>query len=414
MTRSLGLLLAALLFATGVSAQPDLSPGREGTLESEVRRLPKGKEALGPRVDKPPRRQPDLAPDAGQVQPPPAPDATGRVTRPTGLPSQAPGAEGVRSTLAKLLRVDGRTGSVDLRGRSPASARVEWQLEGSELAVILMRRDRAGCPAAGTSLDALNRQLQADRSVISFGGWSHSRGSEENAFDGLRYHDVTEFHVVACGIRGNALDGASTNAVRVLIGSVHRTLRLVPSRWFVAWSHRTEANAVCGLGVDSGAIAPPRGIEVGYVSRMTRGPGPVPCVRDRLFEYQPSASFDLSGLPRDARIVSAELRFAERDLERRSPSGRLCPAVTRSVGMSTEGVPATAEQVVEALSRSAEDERSPSSTAGSGRRLDVADWVRAWQGGREAGLTFLGLQGRHGDAACLGRIGDVRIDVEFD
>lgn len=436
MTRVLGLLLLLLTATPAIARDADTSAKTKATSATRPRTMdvPSATQTVKPQVVTPPIRKRDPAlktpGDARKLEVPGSEPGGQRVPlegslpleparvprRPSSLPQAIPGAEGVRKSLQNLLRVDGRTGSADLRGRDPAVARVEWNLDSpeSDLAVITIRRAAGtGCPAAGTSLDRLADQLRSDSSVVAWEGWVFARGSNRTQFAGLPYQGLREVFVQACGIDGNALNGVASNVVRVRTGSPHQVLRLPATRWSVEWSTDTSRNAACLGSLDVSVPPAPRGAQIGFQSRVARGSGPIPCVRDTLTVAQPSAAFDVSALPRDARILRAELRFTETDPERASASGRLCSGVTRSVGRATNPVRSGNHSVSEVSGR-ADDERPAAALSGWRRRVDVTDWVTAWQGGRAADVTFLGPTPRRDGAACQAQLGDVHIFVEYE
>ncbi len=413
MRRSL-VFLTLVLTGPALAAGPDLDPARPGVVPDAAMAPPKGAEAVTkPRAAKPKSREldPPLRPSV------PAPTRVGpraptpRSQSPLGEPQLGPaGARGLNRTLSQLLRVDGRTGRVDLREHRGALASVEWQLSASDTdkAIVFLRRDPGShCPRAGAAIDNLSRDPKV---IASFAGASPI-GSRQMEFAGDDFIGLGSVYVQACGMKVGRASGAASNVVQVEIRPTYHTARLAPYRWTVEWSEREDTNAVCGF--HAGAI-PPVGTAVGYRSVVDRGDGPVPCVRTTTSEFQPTAGFELSPLPDGARVHRAVLRFTESETSiRPTASGRSCPAATRAVGLSPTP-PASGPHKVEAISGTATDTRNPSAAGGGQRTVDVTDWVRNWHRGPDDAVTFLGLPARDPGAACIAQLTDVHIDVEYE
>lgn len=435
MTRALSLVVAILLVGPAVAKAAEPTPKDADAVAPEAQKAPAILQAPVPKVAEPRKRKldrdlqqkdlgtlPPSIPEKGKSRVPtsghiaPISDAVRRVTRPPGVPSEIRGLEGVQRALSYQLRLDGRAGRVDLREQNRPGSRVDWQLDTpeSDFALLSLRRDASGrCPAAGTSRAAAERQQSTDPSVL-FYQWGRHRESYEQRFYGETFSGLSDVYVQVCGVRDDSLNGVASNVVHVQLRSTPWVLQIPVARWSVEWSSDMESNFACSVfgSRDTSLPSPPTGVQLGFKSLVERGPDPTPCIRDTLYVYQPSARFDLTGLPRDARIVRAELRFIEADPERRSESGRLCTSATRSVGMATTPV-GTGNRAVEAVSGRADDARSVSVESGSERSVEVADWVRAWLGGRAADVTFLGPPPRREGAACLARLLDAEISVEY-
>lgn len=441
MRRVITLLAVILLAVPALAKGADPTPKAGSPVPPGGRKLPAREEALSPKVANPRNR--DLRPTLQDVKKLPLPaDSTGKsrvplsghlplsdAARRAARPSRSPlspelrGSEGVQRTLTHRLRLDGRTGRVDLRGLDRAVSRLDWQLDAPEsvFAFLTVSRHPSGrCPSAGSSKAVASRELASDPSVVSF-HWVPALGSNRTEFSGTLYRDLTDVYIQVCGASmlrigdpSATVNGVASNVVHVQLGSLHQVLRVPVARWSIEWSLDRNSNLVCGpQAYPRGSAAAPTGTPVGFKSQVSTGPGPIPCVRDSLYVYQPSARFDLTGLTADARIVRAELRFTETDLERRSESGRLCTGATRRVGLATAPV-GTRHRSVRAVSASADDARSLTSAVGGRRSLDVAGWLEAWLRGQEADVTFLGPSAQGGDNACLGQLADVHISVEYE
>ena len=427
-------LLLIFLCGSVLAEESKSTPSAVDALDSKKHTLHKGQEALVPKATTPSNPTPSPIPERGTVPLPKKEPGASREpihghipidikspTRPSSLPSpDLKGKEGPLQSLTHILRINGRTGQVDLRGTELTNASMEWNLDApaSDRATIIVSRDASEyCPAAGTSREIARRQLQSNRSIVEFSVVSSVRGSNRGFFSDDRYEGLTDVYIQLCGIRNSSMNGVVTNIVHAQIGSTRRLVDVPVNTWSVEYSHdlRSEVNVACALGrVDSRVDA---GItmdwpQVGYVSRFISGEDPFPCNQHELHEYQTSASFDLTDIPRDARIVSAELQFTEIDVEGWSSSG--CTNAVRSVGLANTAIRAGYHEV-ENLSARADDSRSPLGS-GSRRTMDVTDWVRAWQtGSRAAAVTFIGAPGRaEGDAACKSRLDIGAITVEYE
>ncbi len=338
----------------------------------------------------------------------------GRRIKPSSpLPArEISGARQARASLLDKIRVEGRVGLVDLRGH-PASARLDWLLAkpASDSVIIIEGLDAGGnCPAAGTAESEAYRQLRFDRRVLNFQIFS-PRGSNDYQFAARSEYQpeserITDVYIQACGKRGNTLNGITTNVVRVRLSN---HIVVIPvMHWGIEWSLDTDANVFCG--VDTSAIPPPIGTPVGFRSVVTRGPDPFPCIRDSLYQYQPSAAFDMSHLSRDTQIARATLRFIQLDTEGWRETE--CNHAVQAVGLATTPV-RPGSRHVDAVSHRADAARDVPPRR-SWVAMDVTDWVRSWQQGRAAELTFLGRPAQRNGAACKTDLGDVQINVEIE
>jgi len=428
------MLLAAVLIATATFAkEPVQTPKAGDAFSSEAAKLPSSQTAPVPQLPRPSSSKPDLNPQStgtGKVPLPPGGTGMQRVPIHDHLPIHDParrivplsplpparirGTEGVLGAMSHMLSIDGLTERVDLRDRAPADARLAWRLEGSDSVLFIVRRaPGGGCPSAGTSLDLASRQWGSDPSLIHMLRREfNAHGNRPIRLSGSSYYEgLTDIYVQACGTRGDTLNGVATNVVHVQLGSFRR---FPASTWSVEWSLDTSANTACTFGgLDTSAIPPPPAgrLPVGFVSSIRRGADPFPCIRDDLYQYQSTASFDLTGLQREARIVRAELQFTEADVEGWDRS--LCTNAVRSIGLATSPVRAGIHHVGTVSGR-ADDARSPAGS-GSRRTMDVTDWVRAWQtGSRAAAVTFLGRPPRREGAACKSDLFSVNIVVDYE
>ena len=231
MKRILNVLLVILL-SSSVLAEDTKSPSSAGgALDSIKQQLPKGQEALEPKASTPsnptlsPRQERDSVPlpknESGISRVPihgHLPIDIKSPTRPSSLPRpDLKGTEGPLQSLTHILRINGRTGQVDLRETELTNVSMEWNLDApaSDHATIVVSRDASGyCPAAGTSREMARRQLQSNHSIVEFSVVSSVRGSNRGLFSDYRYEELTDIYVQLCGIRSNAMNGVVTNIVR--------------------------------------------------------------------------------------------------------------------------------------------------------------------------------------------------------
>ncbi|MCP5060096.1 MAG: hypothetical protein GY937_25620 [bacterium] len=129
-----------------------------------------------------------------------------------------PGSAGVRRALATLLRLDGRTGSLDVTEPGDPVVPAEWHFADPavDLAVLHVGlRHPASCPAAGTPADVGLRQLEGQGGTLLVDGFVSARGRRGFDLNDFRFRGYPEYQVSVCGLGRGVFTGERTNVVRV-------------------------------------------------------------------------------------------------------------------------------------------------------------------------------------------------------
>ncbi|MCP5067316.1 MAG: hypothetical protein GY946_12190 [bacterium] len=202
---------------------PTLPNGAADASKLGAPKLPATGEAGSPVRVKPadPRREPGLVqpsipgervPIDGRL---PHPQPGGDRGRPALSP---PGSVGVQRALATLLRLDGRTGSLERTESGDSVVPAEWHFADPavDFAVLHVGTHPSSCPAAGTSTVAGVQQLEARGGTLLVEASRRARDRLGFDLDDFRFRGLREYHVMVCGLARDAFTGERTNVVRVV------------------------------------------------------------------------------------------------------------------------------------------------------------------------------------------------------
>jgi len=410
MRQILSLMVAVLLANPAIAKEPNLAPTAGDAYSSEAQKLPSGQEALTPKpqktqkkqktqktpkVTKPSNDKHNLDPKlTGTVKLPPTINGTrvpldgtipiidipNRVKPPSPLPPPVIRNDGTLPgaiSRQPRLRINGQNRRVDLRGMDSANGMLEWNAPNSTGTLLIISKD---C-----------------------------------SFNVPAYYRITDVYFKVCGISGGVNTGIASNVVHVQLGTVNRNTSIRPSRWSVAWSMHEDANPACSLGgLETHALLPQLdGHVVGFETRTERGADPVPCIRTKVYRYRTSAGFDLTTIPRDARITSAHLLFGEVDGV--THVGGLCRGAADSAGLAATPITPGVHHV-DTMPRNLDGLRSTYASASFPglKAIDVSDWVRIWLDGRAADVTFLERPIHGGLTDCYTWLRDVKLHIEYE
>jgi len=443
-------MVAVLLANPAIAKEPNLAPTVGGAYSSEAQKLPSGQEALTPKpqktqkkqkaqktpkVTKPSNDKHNLDPKlTGTVKLPPTINGTrvpldgtipiidipNRVKPPSPLPPPVIRNDGTLPgaiSRQPRLRINGQNRRVDLRGMDSANGMLEWNAPNSTGTLLIISKDwSVACPGAGTNTRRGVDHLRTDPSVITyFEDYNGPRGRSRHSFNVPAYYRITDVYFKVCGISGGVNTGIASNVVHVQLGTVNRNTSIRPSRWSVAWSMHEDANPACSLGgLETHALLPQLdGHVVGFETRTERGADPVPCIRTKVYRYRTSAGFDLTTIPRDARITSAHLLFGEVDGV--THVGGLCRGAADSAGLAATPITPGVHHV-DTMPRNLDGLRSTYASASFPglKAIDVSDWVRIWLDGRAADVTFLERPIHGGLTDCYTWLRDVKLHIEYE